>query len=194
MTKVQQMAMALVGSALAILLAFGGVTAFAQTPTQDTTTPGTTTTTPTTPSVGGFGHGECGWGGAHTEYLADALGITVAELESAMAEARSAMIADAVVAGDITQAQADFIKARETVETYFDKTATYETREARQAAYEAAVQAALADGAITQAQADQLLTEGTRGPGGRPGRGNFTVPTTPDGTSNSGSITPDTGI
>jgi len=70
---------------------------------------------------------------------------------------------------------------------------------ARQAAYEAAIQKAVSDGVITQAQADQAILEGARGPlgghgkaggfggGMRPERGGFpgmqNTPTTPGSTT-----------
>lgn len=175
------LALAAAGSALALTLAFGGMTAFAQTPTP---------TTPTTPSVSGdaapgfAGRGNGGWrhGGNHDEYLAAALDITVEELDAAQAEARAAMLADAVTEGTITQEQADLINAREAVESYLDKEALETSLEgldrtaavaAAQAAYEAAVAEAVADGVITQAQADTLLAQpvGRGFGGGRGGRG-----------------------
>jgi hypothetical protein len=175
------LALGAAGSALALTLAFGGMTAFAQTPTP---------TTPTTPSVSGestpgfAGRGGGGWrhGGNSDEYLAAALDITVEELDAAQAEARAAMLADAVTAGTITQEQADLINARETVQSYLDKEALAASMEgldreaaiaATQAAYEAAVAQAVADGAITQVQADALLAQpiGRGFGGGRGGRG-----------------------
>lgn len=88
------------------------------------------------------------------DLLAEALGISVDELEAARAEVRSARLAAMVEAGVLTQEEADLIAARETVQSYVDRDALAEMV---QNAYEEAVAQALADGAITQAQADQLL-------------------------------------
>ncbi|MCO5206142.1 MAG: hypothetical protein M9928_14000 [Anaerolineae bacterium] len=193
---------------------------------------------------GRFGHN-----GVNNEYLADALGITVEELETAMSEAREAALADreagiaidrdagdtyladalgisaeeldaakqaardaaleqAVADGAITAEEAALIQAREALKTYVDRdvlladvlgisaeelaaahaegirstdlleelgmTVT-EAQEALQTAYDDAVAQAVADGVITQAQADQLaemqvLRDGL-GHGGRGGHG-----------------------
>jgi hypothetical protein len=86
--------------------------------------------------------------------LADALGISVEQLQSAMAEVRAARLAELVESGALTQEQADLMAARAAVQDYVDQEALAETL---QNAYEAAVDAALADGAITAAQAEQLL-------------------------------------
>ncbi|UCF61306.1 MAG: hypothetical protein JSV37_01125, partial [Anaerolineaceae bacterium] len=106
-------------------------------------------------------HGFRGFGGDMNEYLAEALGISVAELEAAQAKARDIVMAEAVEAGTITQEQADLMKARGAISTY--------VQEAMTTAYGEAVEKALADGVITQAQADLLLENGAmgfRGPGG----------------------------
>lgn len=87
------------------------------------------------------------------ELLAEALGISVEELEAAQAEVRTARLAELVEAGVITQEEADLIAARQAVQTYVDREALAETL---QNAYQAAIDAALADGAITEAQAEQL--------------------------------------
>jgi hypothetical protein len=112
--------------------------------------------------------------GASSELLAEALGISVEELQAAQAEGRAARLAELVEAGIITQEAADLMAAREAVQSYVDQNAI---TAALQNAYEEAVAAALAGGAITQAQADQLLEEmptfsfGFRGFfGGGPGR------------------------
>ena len=105
------------------------------------------------------------------EHLAEALGISITELEAAQAKARDTVIAEAVEAGTITQEQADLMSAREAVSAYI--------QDAMTKAYGEAVEQALADGVITQAQADLLLENGTmgfRGPGdffGFGGRGKF---------------------
>ncbi|HEY46555.1 MAG TPA: hypothetical protein G4O14_07205 [Anaerolineae bacterium] len=111
-------------------------------------------------------HGLRGFGGHMNEHLAEALGISVAELEAAQAKAHDTVIAEAVEAGTITQEQADLMNARGAISAY--------VQEAMTKAYGEAVEQALADGVITQAQADLLLENGTmgfRGPGGFPGFG-----------------------
>lgn len=85
--------------------------------------------------------------------LAEALGISVEELEAAQAEVRAERLAALVEAGVITQEEADLMIAREAVQSYVDREALAETL---QNAYQAAIDAALADGAITEAQAEQL--------------------------------------
>lgn len=182
---------------------------------------------------GGFGHGDSAdtnW----LENLAEALGITVQQLEDAQEQAYAASVADAVAAGQITQAQADQILANRALKSYIDRQAILATgmgmtadeleaalAEGRsvsdlmdergidaatlqanvQAAYEAAVQQAVTDGVITQAQADEILADdgfslfgrGGRGGhhgGGRGGHGGhgFFSPMLPDST------TPDTAV
>jgi polyhydroxyalkanoate synthesis regulator phasin len=103
--------------------------------------------------VGRFGrHGHLF--GASGEWLAEALGISVEELQAAQAEVGAAKLAELVEAGMLTQEEAELMAAREAVQSYVDQEAL---STALQNAYEEAVAAALADGAITQAQADQLL-------------------------------------
>lgn len=112
-----------------------------------------------------------------TTYLADALGITVEELEAARLEVYTAQLAEMVAAGTITQAEADLILAQKAVQNYVDDDA-YQS--AVQSIYADAVAQALADGVITQAQADELLANmstqtfhfpGAGGHGGRGGHG-----------------------
>lgn len=141
---------------------------------------------------GGFGRG---FSGAYDrdEYLADALGITVEELEAAKVEAYEVQLAAAVAAGTLTQAEADLMLAAKVAKTYLDT----ETIDAQiQAAQEAAIAAALDDGAITQEQADALLAQletdpyrfnggfggGRHGRGG-PGFGGFDLDLLPDTTT-----------
>ena len=133
--------------------------------------------------------------------LANALGITVDELSTAREKAQAARIAQAVTDGVITQEEADQMAARRALQTYIDPQAitaealgisvdtlqTYQDEgqtmseilaqtgqtasefvAARQAAYEVAVQKAVTDGVITQAQADQAILEGAHAFGGRP--------------------------
>lgn len=102
---------------------------------------------------GGVGHhGMFGFRGGSIDFnalLADALGISVEELEAAQQEAKSAVIAQAVEDGAITQEQADLMLAQDAVRPY--------VAAAMSAAYEEAIQQAVADGVITQEQADALL-------------------------------------
>jgi hypothetical protein len=103
----------------------------------------------------GFGRGHHGFlGGDKDEYLAEALGISVEELQAAKREVLAAQLAAMVEAGMMTQEQADLIAAREAVQNYVDEEAL---QAAVQSEYESAVEAAVDAGAITQAQADQLL-------------------------------------
>lgn len=92
------------------------------------------------------------------QLLADALGITTDELNAAEESARAAALADALAAGEITQAQVDQMEARSALRDYLAP--------GSELSYEEAVAAALADGAITQTQADALLEAGERGPRG----------------------------
>ena len=110
-------------------------------------------------------------------YLAEALGITVEELDAARLEVYTAQLAELVAAGTITQAEADLILAQKAVQNYVDDDA-YQS--AVQSIYADAVAQALADGVITQAQADELLATmstqtfrfpGAGGPGGGGHRG-----------------------
>ena len=113
------------------------------------------------------------------EFLADALGISVETLEAAQLEVYEAELAARVAAGDLTQEEADLKLAQKAAAGYID-TASINTQV--RAAQEAAIAAALDDGAITQAQADALLAYldanpysfsgfNGRGHGGHGGRG-----------------------
>lgn len=178
-------------------------------------------------------NGEGGQGGGfrNNENLADALGISVEELQAAFEEARSnagpdskfdealaaalgisvdalesaqdAALAQALAAGDITQEQYDQFVARQALREYFDRDVMVagalgisidELQAAQesgqkisdlltdlgidpetfqsdvQAAQEAAIADAVADGVITQEQADDIQAGGFRGRGG-PGGG-----------------------
>ena len=100
--------------------------------------------------------------------LAEALDISVEELQSAYATAHNALVDQAVADGKLTQEQADLIKGRFALSNSSDYQA------AMQSAYASAVEQALEDGVITQAQADQLLANapsfsGRDGRGGRHG-------------------------
>lgn len=150
---------------------------------------------------GGFGRGGR-FGYDEDVYLADALDISVEELQAAELAGYAAELAAAVEAGTITQAQADLMLARQAAQNYIDEAGL---NAAMQAAYEDALVAAVADGAITQAQADALLAQlatqtfnfgfggggrgGHHGHGGPGGFGLETLPdsapeTTPDTTTN----------
>ena len=105
--------------------------------------------------------------------LADALGITVDELDAAEQSARDASLAQAVTDGVITQEQADLMQARGALKE-FAAGSDYAT-------VEEALQAAVNAGALTQAQADLILSapqpaphgdrDGMRGHGGHGGDG-----------------------
>ena len=141
---------------------------------------------------GGFGRGGR-FGHDEDQYLADALGISVEELQSAELTSYATELAAAVEAGAITQEQADLMLARQAAQNYVDQDALHS---AAQAVYEDALAAAVADGAITQAQADALLAQfatqsfgfglhgfgGHGGRGGRGGPGGFGLNTLPDST------------
>lgn len=80
--------------------------------------------------------------------LADALGITVDDLQAAYAKAEASALSQAVENGQLTQDQADLMTARRAFGEYL---------RSQQKSYADQVQAALDAGAITQAQADLLL-------------------------------------
>jgi lambda repressor-like predicted transcriptional regulator len=134
--------------------------------------------------------------------LADALGITVEELQAAQDKAHEAAVQQAVDEGLITQDQADMMVAGYKLRNYVDRDAVMakalgisveELQAARdegkpvaviiyeqgldpatlrtnmQSAFEETVQQAVADGVITQEQADQITT----GQGFGFGRGGF---------------------
>ncbi|MBN1149536.1 MAG: hypothetical protein JXA78_19905 [Anaerolineales bacterium] len=158
----------------------------------------------------GFRHGGPSDEGEAIDFealLAEALGITVEDLQAAREQAASAAIQAAIESGELTQEQADLMAARKALMGYLDKDrmsealgitpeelqaarqegkspkdlmeekglTTEDIQAAMRAAYEAAVQQALEDGAITQAQADLLLSDeagfGHGGRGGFPGFG-----------------------
>lgn len=121
------------------------------------------------PAFGGQ-HNNGGLGGDET-YLADALGITVEELQAAKAEALTAALDQAVEDGVITQEQADAILLNgggrgfrhlgEAIDqqTYLADAlgiTVEELQAAKAEAQEAAISAALEAGTITQEQADYL--------------------------------------
>ena len=109
--------------------------------------------------------------------LADALGITVAELEAAQETVREAAHAQAVEDGKLSQEQAEQMTAMRDLMNYFQEQGVPEQMKA---IIEDAVQAAVDDGVISQEQADAFLSHegfgfgkgfdsgfpGMRGPGG----------------------------
>lgn len=86
--------------------------------------------------------------------LAEALGISVEELQAAYEQAFYANIDQAVADGKMTQEQADLIKGQYALKN------NAEFKSTMQAAFEAAVKEAVDAGVITQAQADQILQNG----------------------------------
>jgi hypothetical protein len=125
--------------------------------------------------------------------LATQLNITTAALQSAQKQAYTNQINQAVQNGTLTQQQADLILGRYALQSYLDPTALFaqalgittnqlqtdqnqgmtlsqilsaagktavEVRDAEQAAYQAAIQQAVTDGVITQAQATAVLNSG----------------------------------
>lgn len=89
--------------------------------------------------------------GADQQYLADALGITLDELQAAQDKVQADQLAQAVADGKLTQEQADEITARQKLQRYL--------ADQMQAAYAAGVQQAVSDGVITQEQADEFVDD-----------------------------------
>lgn len=109
-----------------------------------------------TPSINGHSRGWLAESGIDFEaLLADELGISVDELESAYATARNASIDQAVADGSLTEEQASLIKSR------YALLADQKFQDSMQSAYEAAVQQAVEDSVITQEQADLILAQGS---------------------------------
>jgi hypothetical protein len=145
-------------------VALTGATIFPQiTFAQTDDSSGDSAATPATPldcggmmfGMRGFDRGEMR--GEHQAYLADALGITVEELQAAQQQAQQAMIDAAVEAGAITQEQADLMAARRAFMQYYAAERGQSFADALSAAVEA--------GAITQEQADLLEAQGQMGRG-----------------------------
>jgi hypothetical protein len=191
-----------IGVALVALVVFAGAAmAFAQDP--DGTEPVNPDSTEGVVPGLGFGHrggrfggGAFGRGGfgdkeAREAALADALGISVEELEAAQLEARATLIEQAEAEGLITAEQADLLLALPELQTYMDREAWLASalgmsveelqaaledgtrlsdlieelgldpitvRESVQAARAEAIQQAVDDDVITQAQADEILS------------------------------------
>lgn len=101
--------------------------------------------------------------------LANALNITVEQLQAAEKKAEEARIAQAVTDGKITQEQADNMKARSALQTWIQE----------QGWFKKILDEAVKAGIITQAQADTFLNQANnRGGGmlpfgGKGGRGDF---------------------
>jgi hypothetical protein len=128
--------------------------------------------------------------------LASALGISTDQLNAGYIKAYNTAIDLQVTNGNLTQTQADLMKARYALQN------NSKFQSALTASYAAAVNQAVTDGVITQSQADQILKSssgaglfgsfgGDRGFGGGPGggghgRGGGTFP----GNNNPGSTTP----
>lgn len=160
----------------------------------------------------GFGRGPKDVAGGKIDeeaLLANALGITVGELQTAREQANQAAIAQAVEQGIITQEQADEMLARRNLQSYLNRDAllaaalgmsveelqaayadgeTLSTlmsergldaatvRERLQTAYDEALAQAVADGVVTQEQADEMngrLGFGSGMPFGPGGHGGF---------------------
>lgn len=218
----------LFGGALTLALVFGGYAVFAQTD-DEAATPAPSDETTTEQGVWGerpfrgqrgnsnFFGGRGGMMGDRQTLLADALGISVEELEAAQESARSAALQEAIEAGLITQEQADLMGVGQLIRDLIDHDAIMaqvlgvtveelqaaktagtmrdlveasgltqaEIMTAMQEAHAAAVAQAVADGLITQEQADALQSGpgfgmmrgghrghgGMGGPGGMGGRG-----------------------
>jgi polyhydroxyalkanoate synthesis regulator phasin len=119
---------------------------------------------------GRLGHGDAIAGKNGMDLLlANALDISVDELASARERVFTEMLNEAVAEGRLSQEQADLMQAQRALHDYVTPLL--------QNAYEEGVRAAVAAGIITQAQADQLLTnEGGRLFGGGRGHHGFHAP------------------
>jgi ribosomal protein L17 len=169
-------ATALSGLAIAGIVAATSLS-FPQLTSAQTSTPVAPTTATTATSGRGERNGPKGDMVSHDKYLADALGLTEADLQAAQTKAREAEIQQAVTDGLITQAQADAmlnktdgqrgvhidLRGADLDHEKFLAEALGITVEKLQAAEDTAAKAELAqavtDGRITQAQADQITAE-----------------------------------
>jgi hypothetical protein len=110
-------------------------------------------------------HGIPGLMGASTsgtnmdQLLADALGITTDKLQAARQSAEIARIDAAVAAGNMTQDQANLMKAQMAL----NASESFQT--ALKSAYSDAIKSAVTAGTITQAQADLILKNNANFPG-----------------------------
>ena len=108
--------------------------------------------------MGDLGRGFGPMGDSKVDYdtlLANALGISVDELQAARTQIFDDQLAQAVTDGNMTQAQADLVKAQRALSDYIAPKL--------QSAYDDAVKAAVSDGIITQEQADALAAQGGHG-------------------------------
>ena len=147
---------------------------------------------------GGFEQpGKFGFGGDidHDAYLAEALGISVEELQAARETAKAKSLEEAIDKGYITEEQVAMMEARQAVMQYIDPEALRaefgdfkqegadlraDLKAVFEEAMQAAVEQALENGGIDQDQADQFLEGGFGGKfggrGGFPGGGGFPHP------------------
>ncbi|KPK07960.1 MAG: hypothetical protein AMJ56_12515, partial [Anaerolineae bacterium SG8_19] len=128
----------------------------------------------------GFGHHGFGpLGGDGIDFdalLADALDISVEDLQAARDEAHAAAIAELVDGGYLTQEQADLMVARQALREYIDGDALMaEALGISPADLQAAREegTSLSDNVLTQEQADQILSSGGIGGRGFSGPGGF---------------------
>jgi hypothetical protein len=108
--------------------------------------------------MGGMGRGFGHLGDSDIDYdalLANALDITVADLDAARTQVFDDQLAQAVRDGSLTQEEADLMQARRALADYMAPRL--------EAAYADALAAAVSDGIITQEQADALVAQGSRG-------------------------------
>jgi len=102
-------------------------------------------------------------GDEHEAFLAEALGITVEELDAAQSAARDAALEAAIADGTITQEQVDRMSAQRSFQEYLQETYADTRPEETMAVL---IQDAVDAGAISQTEADLLLEGGSRmGPG-----------------------------
>lgn len=147
-----------VGAIVLAALAIAPMTTFAQSDDGSTDQPAVPAMPWARGGMRGFDMGDMR--GAYQGFLADALGITVEELQAAQLKARDAIVGKAIEDGVITQEQADLMKARQAFMQFYVAENAQTVEDALNAAVEA--------GAITQEQADLLLEQQ-----GQMGRGMF---------------------
>jgi hypothetical protein len=133
MEKGKKWSLLLIGAVVVLTLGLIGSIVLAQDATPEATTPTQADATPESEKGlslglghwGGFGRGFGRHGDDETwlTYLAEALGITVDELNDAQDEAYAAWLADAVEQGQLTQEQADQILAQRALKSYIDGSA-----------------------------------------------------------------------
>jgi hypothetical protein len=106
-------------------------------------------------------------GADYDTLLANALGISVEQLQTARQQVKSAHLATQVASGQLTQEQADAMQARDAL------FANAKFQAGMKSAFEAGVKQAVTDGVVTQTQADQIIEENAAKPGfpGGPDRG-----------------------